>query len=90
MTPHGSYQTEPNMPRFTNPDNAYAEALKRIAACRQGKPGQLLDLVDLGLATLPPEIGQLTGLTTLLLSDNQLTTLPPEIGRPGSKNRIFG
>ena len=30
---------------------------------------------------MPPEIGQLTGLTTLDLGSNQLTTLPPEIGQ---------
>ena len=29
----------------------------------------------------PPEIGQLTNLQTLSLSENQLTTLPPEIGQ---------
>ena len=29
---------------------------------------------------LPPEIGNLTGLTELELYDNQLTALPPEIG----------
>jgi hypothetical protein len=30
---------------------------------------------------LPPEIGQLTQLTSLFLFDNQLTALPPEIGQ---------
>ena len=33
------------------------------------------------LTTLPPEIGQLTGLRRLDLSDTQLTALPPEIGQ---------
>jgi len=33
------------------------------------------------LTSLPPEIGQLTALTTLNLSGNQLTSLPPEIGQ---------
>ena len=33
-----------------------------------------------GLTTLPPEIGQLTALTTLT-STQPLTTLPPEIGQ---------
>jgi hypothetical protein len=34
-----------------------------------------------GLATLPPEIGQLTGLENLYLTDGQLVDLPPEIGQ---------
>jgi len=41
----------------------------------------MLSLQGLGLTMLPPEIGQLTALTSLHLSDNQLTTLPPEIGQ---------
>jgi internalin A len=47
------------------------------------KAGNLisLDLSDLGLSQLPPEIGQLTNLQTLDLRKNQLTQLPPEIGR---------
>ena len=32
------------------------------------------------LASLPPQIGQLTTLTELRLNDNQLTLLPPQIG----------
>jgi Leucine-rich repeat (LRR) protein len=39
-----------------------------------------LDLSGEGLKYLPPEIGNLTGLTWLWLSGNQLTALPPEIG----------
>lgn len=38
-------------------------------------------LVGTGLTALPPEIGQLTVLTDLRLSNNQLTALPPEIGQ---------
>ena len=38
-----------------------------------------LDLSNKGLTTLPPEIGQLAGLTSLDLGRNQLTALPPEI-----------
>src|SRR2546425_92775 len=68
------------MAKFTNPDDAYAEALKRIESCRKEKQSRL-DLNGLGLTTLPPEIGQLTALTALYLHDNQLTTLPPEIGQ---------
>ena len=61
---------------------AYEEALKRIEAFRQwGKGNILLGLSGLGLTHIPPEIGQLTVLTELDLSNNQLTNLPPEIGR---------
>src|SRR5258706_434210 len=33
------------------------------------------------IAEIPPEIGQLTNLTTLYLYNNALTSLPPEIGQ---------
>ncbi len=39
-----------------------------------------LDLSGEGLTILPPDIGDLTALTTLDLGGNQLTALPPEIG----------
>ena len=56
------------------------EALERIeSAARTGKA--TLDLVGMDLTSLPPEIGELTNLTGLNLSDNQLTSLPPEIGK---------
>ena len=38
-----------------------------------------LDLSGEGLKYLPPEIGNLTALTSLVLNDNQLTALPPEM-----------
>jgi internalin A len=61
---------------------AYNKALHLIEQCRKkGKRGKSLDLIGLGLTTLPPEIGQLSALTVLDLSNNQLTTLPQEIGR---------
>ncbi len=61
---------------------AYDEALRRIEACqRKGKNGTNLDLSELGLNSLPPEISQLTALTMLNLFSNQLCTLPPEIGQ---------
>lgn len=60
----------------------YEEALRRIRACKiQGWGGVSLDLGSLGLTTLPPEIGLLTVLKYLYLSDNRLSTLPPEIGQ---------
>ena len=58
----------------------YDEALKRIEASRR-KRSPSLDLSELGLSHLPPEIGQLTALTQLYLGSNQLSSLPPEIGR---------
>lgn len=42
----------------------YAEALKRIEACRKSRATSL-DLMSLGLSELPPEIGQLTALIEL-------------------------
>ena len=61
-------------------DAAYAKALKLIEACRNQLDSYLW-LNGLGLTTLPPEIGQLKGLTGLWLASNQLMTLPPEIGQ---------
>ncbi len=61
---------------------AYEEALKRIEACRRaGKQRTSLNLSDLGLTQVPPEIGQLSALTQLHLYSNQLSNLPPEISQ---------
>jgi internalin A len=59
---------------------AYNKALEKIEACRRNG-GIEIDLHDLGLSSLPPEIGRLTALTQLDLSRNQLSSLPPEIGQ---------
>ena len=59
---------------------AYDKALKKIEACRRGRK-RTLDLSDLGLSSLPPEIDQLTALTELHLDGNQLSSLPPQIGQ---------
>jgi internalin A len=64
----------------TQAEEAYAEALRRIEACREAK-GHDIDLYGLRLAALPPEIGRLTALTELNLTDNELTALPREISR---------
>ena len=50
-------------------------ALERIRACKRAEH-TMLDLVQLGLTSLPPEIWQLTNLQTLILDNNQLTSLP--------------
>ena len=55
-------------------------ALGEIRNCAE-RGDTRLDLGNSQLATLPPEIGELTNLTELSLNDNELTTLPPEIGR---------
>jgi len=56
-------------------------AIKRVAALLQEPTTEMhLDLSNLGLTTLPLEIGQLRELKTLDVSGNHLTTLPPEIG----------
>ena len=56
------------------------EARERIKkAVKSG--ATTLDLTDLELSTLPPQIARLANLQTLCLSFNQLSTLPPEIAR---------
>ena len=67
---------------------AYNTALKKIEACRLGRK-RTLDLSDLGLSSLPPEIGQLTALTLLELVDNQLTSLPREIGQLTALTHLY-
>jgi hypothetical protein len=68
--------------KSTTPDDGYAEAVQRIEACRyRGRQGDRLNLSNLSLTALPPEVGGLTTLATLNLSGNQLTSLPAEIGQ---------
>ena len=73
----------PTPPMTADAQAAYEEALIRINGCRrhQGKRGKILDLSNLGLTQVPPEIGRLYWLLTLCLNNNQLTSLPPEIGQ---------
>jgi Leucine-rich repeat (LRR) protein len=67
-------------PMNSKEQEAYNKALAKIEAYR--KSGEKsLSLGAMNLTQLPPEIGQLTALTELLLFDNQLTSLPPEIGQ---------
>ena len=55
-------------------------ALKRIKNARHMQ-SQTLNLKELALRVLPPEIGMLHQLTELYLYGNQLMELPPEIGQ---------
>lgn len=55
--------------------------LPEIIAEAARTKAETLDLKDRGLTSVPPEIGQLTHLTTLVLYNNGLTSLPPEIAR---------
>jgi len=64
--------------RAQDADAGYQEALRRIEAARVSGATKL-DLSQLGIETLPPEIGQLTTLQTLDLSHNELTTVSPQV-----------
>ena len=68
-------------------DQSYAEALKRIEEARKTRATELY-LSELGLKTLPPEIGQLSSLQTLGLSNDKLATLPDWVGQLGSLQRL--
>ena len=54
------------------------EARKRIAKAHEAGHA-ILDLSDLGLTALPPEIANLTELERIDLDNNQLSALPTEI-----------
>lgn len=62
------------------PNRGRIEAARRILECQKHR-FQYLDLSNLGLTSLPPEIGNLTSVKNLSIHDNQLTSLPAEIGR---------
>ncbi len=80
----------PLPPMSPKAKDAYQEALDRIEECRrEGKQGTLLDLCELGLTQVPPEIGQLAALTQLHLQRNQLTSLPPEIGQLAALTQLY-
>ncbi|MEH2125888.1 COR domain-containing protein [Nostoc sp.] len=48
-----------------------------------------LDLRNNQLSSLPPEISQLSSLTTLSLNDNQLSSLPPEISQLSNLTTLY-
>ena len=60
-------------------DDRLGIVLREMRKCAE--IGSIRLSIDLNeLTTLPPEIGKLTNLKELRLSDNQLIRLPPEIG----------
>ncbi|MFM9961929.1 MAG: COR domain-containing protein [Planctomycetaceae bacterium] len=59
---------------------AYHKAQQRIVQASD-KGAIVLNLMGLGLTSVPSEIGQLTQLIALNLYNNQLTSVPPEIGQ---------
>ena len=65
------------------------EAMERIEKAVREVATEL-DLDDLGLTELPPQIGQLTSLKNLNLSKNLLTVLPPEITQLTSLEQLCG
>ncbi len=59
---------------------SYEDARKKIQKAIEENATKL-DLLGMRLEKLPSELGQLTQLTYLRLSNNQLSTLPPELGQ---------
>lgn len=59
---------------------SHTRALELIQRARERKATRL-NLSNLNLTELPPEIGQLTELRVLWLHQNQLQHLTPEIGQ---------
>jgi len=80
-------RTSPAIPIFPMPlpemtpeeRKAYDTALMEIESCLL-IGARFLDLSNLGLTYLPPEISLLTSSTGLSLDTNRLSVLPPEIG----------
>jgi Leucine-rich repeat (LRR) protein len=69
-------------------DAAYLTAWRAILEARE-TTATTLDLSYLDLTTVPPEIGQLSGLQELKLVGNALTALPPEIGLLSNLQNLY-
>jgi Leucine-rich repeat (LRR) protein len=72
----------------TNGLSPYEIALQHIETAQIDSTIVRLDLSGIGLAELPPEIGNLTNLEMLFLHNNQLSSLPPEIGNLSNLERL--
>jgi Leucine-rich repeat (LRR) protein len=70
-------------PLYAQDDDPYAIALQRIEEARETSAIEL-DLSNLGLVEIPPQIGQLSNMHTLNVSYNGIRILPPEIGQLGN------
>lgn len=68
----------PNMHDET--EDAYGRALALIESCFH-QHSRALNLSGLGISVLPLEIGKLSQLERLILSENKLSELPAELGR---------
>ena len=68
---------------------AYDEALREIEDYRSSGRRTHLDLSDLGLTRVPPELCELTTLTWLRLANNQLIKLPPELGQLSALKHLY-
>src|SRR5579862_5139950 len=68
-----------NEVRFNPEHSSRVAAMERIQECYLSDLDSL-DLTDLKLTSLPPQIGILSELQILEVANNQLLDLPPEIG----------
>jgi Leucine-rich repeat (LRR) protein len=66
--------------KYDLPNQAYEAARRQINNALRSNQASL-DLSNLGLTDLPPEIGELRSLRELNISKNQLVNLPTEIGQ---------
>lgn len=69
-------------------DEGYEEALERIKEAAR-KKSRKLDISNLGLTTIPPELFKLTKLEELYLNDNRITAIPDSLGRLVNLDTLF-
>jgi internalin A len=63
--------------------------LKQLIELAANQQLEKLNLSQLGLTELPPQIGKLTNLTVLRLGDNQITVIPEAIGLLTNLSELF-
>ncbi len=73
---------------YTSTTDDQKQALHRIELCLQSK-SETLDLKNLGLNSIPREIGQLKFLRVLKLTSNNLITLPFEISHLSNLRQLY-